>query len=369
MQQQIGRYGGAELVGLQTCKALKAAGADVSAVSLSSTTPAANIEGIRHRSLYSGPKLWQHFKRKHRKLFLRRALFIEAIDADLVIVGHVNILEDIFEFCAARCKPVWLIVYGIDIWRESSATELSMLEYCDQIIAISRYTANQVKNRQKGNPKMVRIISPMVDTDLFMPATQEPPVEPRVILTVGRLSSAERYKGHDFIIRSLPSVTRQVATDVNYNIVGEGDDRPRLEKLAHDVGVAKQVHFFGRLEDSDVLQSYHKCHVFAMPSFVSQRPNGSWTGEGFGIVYIEAAACAKPVLACDVGGQVDAIQHERTGLLVKPDVESVANGLVKILENLDKAREMGNAGRRFVLDNFTKEHFKQKWLNLLVDRN
>ena len=119
------------------------------------------------------------------------------------------------------------------------------------------------------------------------------------------------------------------------------------------------------MDEDEFLKAYQRCHVFAMPSYVSQRPDGSWTGEGFGIVYIEAAACGKPVLACDVGGQVDCIRHGETGILVKPTVESVESGLVEILSDLKKARRMGMVGRELVLNNFTREHFNRKWAELL----
>jgi glycosyltransferase involved in cell wall biosynthesis len=129
----------------------------------------------------------------------------------------------------------------------------------------------------------------------------------RVILTVGRLSASERYKGHDRLIAALPSIVAKLP-DTAYLIVGSGDDQPRLERLARDEGVADRVVFAGQVPEAELADYFSLAHVFAMPS----------TGEGFGIVFLEAAACGLPVIGGSHDGSVDALAEGRIGRLVNP---------------------------------------------------
>lgn len=372
---RIGKqFGGAELYCYQMIQALRAQKIDLNAISMYLSKASAAKSNFTHIGILpNGKRLRGLYPRLYNrmglgKLQFNRALYKYAQYSDLIIVGHIDLLPQVTNFAQKNNKKIWLLVYGIDIWRDWSTQEESAIEKCDKIISISNFTAESVKNRIKKGDKKVVIIPCITEPDIFIPNQEEIPSVPRVILTVSRLASNEAYKGHDLIIESLSNVEKRLGIPVEYHIVGEGDDETRLRRLAQRCGVAERVHFRGRLEKDEFLKEYQQCHVFAMPSYVSKRPDGSWTGEGFGIVYIEAAACGKPVLACDVGGQVDCIRHGETGILVKPTVESVEAGLVEILSDLDKARQMGMAGREFVLKNFTREHFNRKWAELLREQ-
>ena len=148
--------------------------------------------------------------------------------------------------------------------------------------------------------------------------------------------------------------------------MGEGDDRARLERLAARENVSEMVEFKGRLSREELIEAYRACDVYAMPSYVSTRADGTWTGEGFGLTYIEAAACETPVIACETGGQTDAMIDGKTGLLVEPTVEAVTNALLELLSNPRTARRMGKAGRAYVSERFGKESYREKWAKLLV---
>ena len=365
---QIGPYGGGiEQMILQVAKGLQSVGCQVRGISTSSAGGKIVLEGVPVYAIQP-QNIWL------RRIYSRCSRFCisyflgkSARFSDIILVSHFYLLKHALKVAYKYRNKVWVVAHGIEIWRDWNDTEKELLEKCDKIIAVSRYTADSLVGRLSNSIDRVVVIPNMTDPDWFKPNWGLVADIPRIILTVGRLSSSEAYKGHDLIIQSLSGVEKQLKISVEYHIVGEGDDKARLQRIAQDCEVSKKVHFLGRLEGNDFLKEYQKCHVFAMPSYVSQRPDGSWTGEGFGIVYIEAAACGKPVLACDVGGQVDCIRHGETGILVKPTVEAVESGLVQILGNLDKSRQMGMAGRQFVLDNFTKAHFYKKWAKLVQD--
>jgi glycosyltransferase involved in cell wall biosynthesis len=170
-------------------------------------------------------------------------------------------------------------------------------------------------------------------------------------LTVCRLSDTERYKGYDQMLRALPTILCEVP-DARYLLVGTGPDRTRIEKLAADLGVQHAVVLAGFIRDDELCEHYNLCDLFAMPS----------KGEGFGIVYLEALACGKPVLAGNKDGSRDAVADGELGLLVDPDnTAEIANETIRVLlrqhlhENIFRPELL----RRRVTELFGFEAFKR----------
>jgi glycosyltransferase involved in cell wall biosynthesis len=166
-----------------------------------------------------------------------------------------------------------------------------------------------------------------------------------LIIAVGRLARA---KGHADLIRALAHVTPQLP-DARLLVVGEDDPRTtsgraELEELARELGVGQRVIFAGRR--NDVRRLLAASDIFALPSLE----------DPFGMVYLEAMALRKPVLALDSGGVREIVEHARTGLLSPPgDQEALAANLVRLTrEPMTRAR-MGMAGRRRLEDRFTAQ--------------
>ena len=128
-----------------------------------------------------------------------------------------------------------------------------------------------------------------------------------VILTVARISKDDEYKGHRKVIAALQDVRRNHPNTV-YVVVGSGDNLAGLKLSAIEHGVSAAVRFLGQLPDSEVRSLYHACDAFVMPS----------TKEGFGIVFLEAAACGLPVIAGNRDGSVDALAEGALGTLIDP---------------------------------------------------
>jgi phosphatidylinositol alpha-1,6-mannosyltransferase len=174
----------------------------------------------------------------------------------------------------------------------------------------------------------------------------------KVILTVSRLISR---KGQDTVLRALPRVLERVP-QVVYLIAGDGPERPRLEKLTADLGIQAHVRFAGSIANKDALHFYHACDVFAMPN--REMPNGDI--EGFGLVFLEANACGKPVIGGRSGGATDAIVDAETGFLVDPESPTeIADRLIQLLSDPERAAAMGAAGKQRVRSSFTWEHTGQ----------
>jgi phosphatidylinositol alpha-1,6-mannosyltransferase len=178
---------------------------------------------------------------------------------------------------------------------------------------------------------------------------------PGRVLVVGRLSATERYKGHEALFDAWPAVRARVPA-ASLVIVGDGDDRQRLEQLARARGLDGAVEFRGFVTREALDDEYSRASLFAMPS----------RGEGFGLVYLEAMAHG---LAC-VGSTADAaaevIVPGQTGVLADPaDAESLSRHLIDLLSHPDVLRTMGDAGRARLHETFTYEAFRQRFVSLV----
>jgi len=192
----------------------------------------------------------------------------------------------------------------------------------DSVLAVSRVSADRFVSWSGLPPANIAILPNCVDLDRFQPAERDPTLVARyglrpskVILTVGRLASEERSKGFDEVIDVMPQLLSQFPT-LKYLIVGDGPDRLRLQRKVAAVGVSAAVIFAGRIPESEKVAHYSLADAYVMPS----------SGEGFGIVLIEAAACGVPIVGSSADGSREALLEGRLGRLVDPTepVELVA---------------------------------------------
>ncbi len=232
-----------------------------------------------------------------------------------------------------------------------------LLRTCDRstgILANSSYTANTLVE-MGVTPDKIMVTGCGADQARFQnaPSTEEAKEKlgltgKKVVLTVGRL---DERKGFDTVIRCLPALIREFP-DVYYAAVGAGPMKARLEALVEELGVQKHVRMTGRVDDAQVVSYMAACDVFAMPN----RTTTDGSVEGFGIVFLEANYCSKPVIAGRSGGAVDAVVPEKTGVLVDPcRLDEVQGALARFLGNPELAAELGRQGRKRVEERFTWE--------------
>ncbi|MHB8233855.1 MAG: glycosyltransferase family 4 protein [Solirubrobacteraceae bacterium] len=207
----------------------------------------------------------------------------------------------------------------------------------DASIAVSAYTAGLVAATGAPTQRLAVIAN---GTDLPGELTRTEPARP-TILTIARIE--ERYKGHDTMVRALALVLAK-KPDAQWVVIGDGSLRPGLEELARSYGVADSIRFLGAVSDEQRDAWLAQAQLLAMPS---RLPAGGFAGEGFGIVYLEAAAHGLPVVAGNVGGAPDAVIDGETGLLVDPQSPpAVAEAIVRLLSDDELAQRLGAAGRR-----------------------
>ena len=201
------------------------------------------------------------------------------------------------------------------------------------VVAVSSYT-RQLALAHSAVAERIHHIPPGID--LVEPSTTERSATPTVV-TTARLE--QRYKGHDVLLRALPLVRSRVP-NARLVVIGDGPMQPVYENLVRSLALDGSVEFAGALDDASRDHLLDRAHVFAMPSRLP-RDGG---GEGFGIVYLEAAVHRLPVVAGNVAGAVDAVVHGETGLLVDPtDHVAVADALTTLLQSPETAERLGRA--------------------------
>lgn len=248
---------------------------------------------------------------------------------NLIIATHLNFAAAAYWLKSLTGVPYWVVAHGVEAWGLERADLRRALRHADRLLAVSKYTSERLIKEQDIAAEKITLLA-----NTFRPADFRIAAKPEyllsryglksdqpVILTVARLAAEEKYKGCDRILQALPQI-RQSLTQAHYVLVGDGDDRPRLENIVDALGLRDCVTFAGFVPQDELCDHYNLCDVFAMPS----------TGEGFGIVYLEALACGKPVLAGNSDGSVDALLNGELGALVDPDdINEIASSIIGIL--------------------------------------
>src|SRR2546423_822208 len=245
---------------------------------------------------------------------------------NLIIATHLNFAPAAYWLKKLTGVPYWAVAHGIEAWDIKRTDLRRALLHADRLLAVSSYTRARLIEEHGISANKISLLPDTFKPQAFKILPKPAyllnryglqPDQP-IILTVARLNAGEQYKGYDKIINTLPRVRRELPR-VHYLIVGEGDDRARIENLISTLDLRDCVTFAGFVPEAELGDHYNLCDVFAMPS----------KGEGFGIVYLEALACGKPVLAGNRDGSVDALLNGELGTLVNPDdVSEIANALV-----------------------------------------
>jgi phosphatidylinositol alpha-1,6-mannosyltransferase len=249
---------------------------------------------------------------------------------DIVMCGHLYLTP--LAAAIARVKRAKLIVqlHGIEAWQRPARVQRVAVESADIVLCVSRYTRSRVMAWASIAPERVQVLPDTV-ADAFVPGDSSATRAAlgldgkQVLLTVGRMDSRERYKGHERVIMALPGLVAK-GHDLVYLVVGDGDDQPRLKRLSRDTGVADRVCFLGTVGQKHLVELYRAADLFVMPS----------TGEGFGIAFLEAMASGTPVLGLDVGGVADALGEGELGTVVS---ESALSDAIQRLLSSRKASD------------------------------
>ena len=274
-------------------------------------------------------KLVQHFLPGSALRYVMAALgHGQSLHPDAILCGHINLLPVAALLKSLTGALLILEAYGIEAWQRPRGVRSWGIERVDLVIAISRFTREKLLAWSRIEPHRVSVVPNAVHLERY--SQSEKPAylverygiaDKRVLLTVGRLPGRERYKGQDRIIKLLPKLIGEFPNLV-YVIAGDGSDRARLEALVDGMGLRRRVVFTGKIIEQEKTDHYNLADAFAMPSM----------SEGFGFVFLEAAACGVPVLGGSRDGSRDALVDGELGVMVDPEnADELFQGLQEIL--------------------------------------
>ncbi len=287
----------------------------------------------------------------------------------LVICAHVGLSPAARIIQGITGIPFWIILHGIEVWGEVGSAKLRALRGAQRLVAVSKFTFDAASSRHGLSKSNFSILPPSFRIENEQSSRPAPPSDfesgAPIVLTVARLSASERYKGHDVMLDAWPSVLERVPNAI-WCIVGDGDDRPRLEARAEELKVTDSVRFAGSAFSADLRDWYHRCRVFAMPAQTNLNLSPP-RGEGFGIVFLEAMAYGKPVVGPRDGAPSEFIHSGEHGLLVNPsDPVEVANALVELLQNKERAESMGRAAQIWAVREYGEDKFRERLAGILA---
>jgi glycosyltransferase involved in cell wall biosynthesis len=286
--------------------------------------------------------------------------------SDVVVLSHINLLPVgyLIKLLSPKTKLV-LIAHGIEVWERFNLPVRKIIERCDKILAVSRFTRDQLIHINNISPHKVAVVNNCLDPYLQKAVSCEKSTrlmdkygltkQHTVLMTLSRLASRERYKGCDKVIQSMARLKAE-QPGLTYLLVGKYDseEKKRLDNLIVHHGLEDHVVFTGFIPDDEMAAHFNLADIYIMPS----------EKEGFGIVFIEAMHYGKPVIAGNKDGSVDAMLDGQLGLLVDPgSVEEIAGAIKKIAE--DPAAFVPD--RQLLMSHFSYETYKERWKGILCE--
>ncbi len=252
-------------------------------------------------------------------------------------------------------------LHGIEIWRHLSPDRQKVLENATFLVANSAYTAERAREYLPAKHQMRIVLLGIEPVVLVGPVDREilAGAGENYALIVGRTAGMDRYKGHDELLEVWPEVRRRLPA-ARLVVAGSGSDLVRLRAKAAGLGLTSEVaggvdaavYFTGQIDPATLGELYRRAAVFAMPSLL----------EGFGLVYPEAMAAGKPCVALQATAPAEIIVDGETGRLVaQNDPAALGAAVVDLMGNPERARAMGEAGRRRYEREFTARAFERRF--------
>lgn len=282
----------------------------------------------------------------------------------VIVAGHPNLapIAVWLQKMSPRARAI-IMAHGVEVWQALPLLRRAAIRAAHLVSGPSTDTIQKLIGVQRVAPSHTRLLPWPLDPDFLWLTTQAdlplPAAFPQgeIVLTIGRAAASEQYKGTDDLIRAVAQLQSEMS-DVHLVSVGGGDDLARLQKVAEESGASQRVHFLQRLSREELAACYAHADVFAMPS----------AGEGFGIVFLEAMAFGKPLIAAACGGALDLVQDGVNGLLVPPrNPAALTAALRRLLQNESLRASFGASGASMVEEKYRFDTFEANVQRLLED--
>jgi glycosyltransferase involved in cell wall biosynthesis len=281
---------------------------------------------------------------------------------DLVIITHLHFAPIAHWLQRWHRFRYWVLAHGMEAWGMLSHAQRRALQGAEKILPVSHHTTARLRTLLGPEAPPMERLPNMVDETAFTPGPKPPHLlrrygfakTDRILLTVARLDHHERYKGYDRVLDVFMRVQREVP-GLRYIIAGRGADSTRIRRRLKELKLRNAVIVTGFVPVRDLRDHYRLCDLFVMPS----------QAEGFGIVFLEALACGRRVVAGDADGSAEPLLNGKLGALVDPlDSDALAAALITLLrtpQNDDETEFL----RRTVIDHFGASAFRARLSALL----
>lgn len=282
-----------------------------------------------------------------------------------IILSHVNLLPIgwLVKLINPKVKLI-LLAHGIEVWSIPMGYKEFMLKKCDSILCVSAFTRQQMITQYALPPEKMLVFNNCLDPFLNAPVEKAVAMKLRkkyglnesdkVLFTLTRMESGERYKGYDRVIEALSQLHQQ-CPQMKYLIGGsyEASEKLYIDQKINKFGLLGKVLFAGFIPEDELAHHFEMCDYYVMPSY----------NEGFGIVFIEALYYGLPVVAGNKDGSVDALEQGKWGMLIDPlDIDAIKMALKTLY---DMPVQSGVVNRKDLLLKFGYEAYKVKLENLL----
>jgi phosphatidyl-myo-inositol dimannoside synthase len=291
-----------------------------------------------------------------------------------IFIGHIHLLFPLVILLRVfmPAAEIILITHGIEAWNDLSFLKKWSLHLCHTILAVSHFTREKLVDKHRVDPKKIKILPNTIDP-LFQPilCNSKPRHllrkfnligDEKVILTLSKVDSYSWEKGYDRVLNALPAIIANYPK-TRYILAGKQEDPKeiaRLSTLIEKLNIQDHVIIAGQLPEEEIASYYSLCDVFVLPS----------TKEGFGIVFLEAIASGKVVIAGNRDGSRDAVLDGKLGLLINPDNHSkLTSTIVDVFEgNIDHKLRDKDYLHQSVYEAFGFDMFCLRVLNLVTNQ-
>ncbi|MEM6821199.1 MAG: glycosyltransferase [Verrucomicrobiota bacterium] len=281
---------------------------------------------------------------------------------DVIIITHLH-LARLYSILKRFKIKYRIILHGIEGWNLKHSKDIHALTHAERIYCVSNYTREKLCTQLPDLREKVSIFPNHITSHLDQRRLESSSSVAHaitgspIILSVSRLSKSEAYKGHREFISILPKLIEDFPK-LRYIIVGEGDDLPALRELTKSKNLQKFVEFTGYLDDIALNNIYKEADLFALPGY----------GEGFGIVYLEAALNGLPSLGSIHDGSGDALHNGELGVLTDPkDPVRLESDTRRLIEEVlaKKAQWDPNHLSKRVIELFGPDALRRRTLELI----
>ena len=327
---------------------------------------------LPYRLVFMYGRDWSKFKKWYVSYYCKK--YIKSSNNPIIISATWELSEGLIKHKKKYSFSLITVLHGLEVTRlnsnkydKSIPKFIQTIDHSDQVIAVSNYTKNEAISIT-GTQKITTIPNFVNTTEYFPQSISECRNKfqlhhsDKILLSLSRLV---KRKGHDIVIRAIQIVKKKIP-GIKYLIAGSGDFpyEKMLKKLVNDLGLQSHVHFLGYIEENKKPLLYNASDVYIMNSLDTDEQGDS---EGFGITFLEANACGKPVIGTNVGGISDVIENNVNGILVKPnDANATAEAIIQLFSDQSLYQKLSGNGILRVNNQFSLSNVGGKYHQIIL---